>query len=31
MTPKEIVQDVGNIEASGISLVNEYQILNQWH
>jgi hypothetical protein len=25
------VQDVGNIEASGISLVNEYQILNQWH
>lgn len=30
MTPKEIVRAVGNIEASGISLVNEYQILNQW-
>lgn len=30
MTPKEIVRAVGNIEASGISLVNEYQILNLW-
>ena len=30
MTPKDIVRAVGNIEASGISLVNEYQILNQW-
>lgn len=30
MTPKEIVRAVGNIEASGISLANEYQILNQW-
>jgi hypothetical protein len=30
MTPKEIVRAVGNIEASRISLVNEYQILNHW-
>lgn len=30
MTPKEIVRAAGNIEASGISLVNEYQILNLW-
>jgi hypothetical protein len=30
MTPKEIVRAVSNIEASGISLVNEYQILNHW-
>lgn len=30
MTLKEIVRAVGNIEASGISLVNEYQLLNPW-
>ncbi|HEY7328243.1 MAG TPA: DUF5615 family PIN-like protein [Gemmataceae bacterium] len=30
MTPKEIVRAVGNIEASGIFLMNEYQILNHW-
>jgi predicted nuclease of predicted toxin-antitoxin system len=30
VTSKEIVRAIGDIEASGISLVNEYQILNQW-
>ena len=30
MTPREIVRAIRNIEASGISLVNEFQALNLW-
>jgi hypothetical protein len=30
MTPREIVRALRNVEASGIFLINEYQILNHW-